>query len=162
MRVVNASPLIVLAHLSRLELLRETRPGVEVVLPQVVLDEVMRGEPNDPAVSLLPEVLGDWLRVIPTPPVSVRLELSGLDPGEIAVLTVALNHPGCEALLDDKLARCEAGRLKIPCIGTVGLIVDGHRLGCVPSVRVALQNLRGAGLYISDALFRLALEQAGE
>ena len=162
MRVVNASPLIVLARLSRLELLRETRPGVQVVLPQAVLDEIMRGEPNDPAVSLLPEVLGDWIRVIPTPPVSAEVQIGGLDPGEIAVISVALNHPGCEVVLDDKAARREAGRLGIPCIGTVGLILNGHRLGCVPSVREALQTLRDTGMYISDGLFQLALDQAGE
>jgi hypothetical protein len=54
MRVVNASPLIVLSRLSRLDLLREPRPDIEVVVPQAVLDEVMRGEPNDPAVSPSP------------------------------------------------------------------------------------------------------------
>jgi predicted nucleic acid-binding protein len=162
MLVVNASPLIVLARLSRLVLLRETRPNCEVVVPRSVLDEVMRGESDDPAVGLLPAIVADWLRVIPTPAIHPRLETGGLDPGEIAVLSVALNHPGCEAVLDDKAARREATRLGIPCIGTVGLILDGHRLGRVPSVRDALQALREAGLYISDGLFRLALEQAGE
>jgi predicted nucleic acid-binding protein len=162
MRVVNASPLIVLARLSKLELIRETRPGVEVVIPMAVLDEVMRGEPNDRAVSLLPEAVDDWLRVIPTPPVPAEVQISGLDLGEIAVISVALNHPGCGAVLDDKAARREAGRLGILCIGTVRLILDGHKLGCVPSVREALQTLRDTGMYISDELFRLALEQAGE
>ena len=50
----------------------------------------------------------------------------------------------------------------IPCIGTVGLVLTGHRLGIVPSVPDALQTLRDAGMYISDGLFRLALDQAWE
>jgi predicted nucleic acid-binding protein len=66
---------------------------------------------------------------------------------------VALNHPGWEAVLDDHSARREA-RLGIPCIGTVGLVLTGHRLGIVPSVPDALQTLREAGMYISDGLFR--------
>ena len=57
MRVVNASPLIVLSKLRRLDLLREPRRDFEVVVPQAVLDEVMRGEPNDPAFSLVPEAV---------------------------------------------------------------------------------------------------------
>ena len=67
MRVVNASPLIVLSKLGRLDLLLEPRPDIEVVVPQAVLDEVMRGEPDDPAVSLVPKAVADWMRVIPTP-----------------------------------------------------------------------------------------------
>ena len=65
-RVLNASPLIVLSKLGRLDLLLEPRPDIEVVVPQAVLDEVMRGEPDDPAVSLVPEAVADWMRVIPT------------------------------------------------------------------------------------------------
>jgi predicted nucleic acid-binding protein len=162
MRVVNASPLIVLSHLSRLDLLREPRTEVEVVVPQIVLEEVMRGETDDPAVLLVPEAVTDWLGVIPTPAVHARLNLGGLDPGEIAVLSLALDHPGWEAVLDDRAARREAARLGIPCIGTVGLILIGSRLGTVPSVREALQTLRDNGMYMSDRLFRLALDEAGE
>jgi len=160
MRVVNASPLILLSHLSRLDLLREPRPDIEVVVPQAVLDEVMRGKPDDPAVSLVPEAIADWLFVIPTPSVHARLNIGGLDPGEIAVLSVAVDHPGWETVIDDDAARRQATRLGIPCIGTVGLILLGRSLGSVPSVREALQTLRDAGMYISDGLFRLALHQA--
>jgi predicted nucleic acid-binding protein len=161
-RVVNASPLIVLSHLGRLDLLREPRPGIEVAAPQAVLDEVMRGELDDPAVALVPVAVDDWLRVIPTPPVHPSIQPRRLDPGEIAVLSVALDHPGWEAVLDDHAARREAARLGVPGIGTVGLVLTGRRLGIVPSVRDALQSLRDAGMYISDGLFRLALDEAGE
>src|SRR5271166_2013554 len=78
MRVVNASPLIVLSKLGRLDLLLEPRPDIEVVVPQAVLEEVMRGEPDDPAVSLVPEVVAAWMRVIPTPPVHASLRVGEL------------------------------------------------------------------------------------
>ena len=58
--------------------------------------------------------------------------------------------------------RREAARLGVPCIGNVGLVLTGRRLGIVPSVRDALQSLRDAGMYISDGLFHLALDEAGE
>jgi hypothetical protein len=44
MRVVNAVPLIVLSKVEWLDLPRELRPDIEVVVPQTVLDEVMRGK----------------------------------------------------------------------------------------------------------------------
>jgi predicted nucleic acid-binding protein len=75
---------------------------------------------------------------------------------------VALENPGWEVVLDDHSARREAMRLSIPCIGTVGLVLTGHRVGTVPSVRDALQSLRDAGLFISDKLLRLAVSEAGE
>ena len=111
MRVVNASPLIVLSALSRLDLLREPRPRIEVSVPQAVLDEVMAGEWGDPALRLVPEAVGDWLRVVPTPPVHPSIRADRLDPGEISVLSVALENPGWEAVLDDQAARREAARL---------------------------------------------------
>lgn len=43
MRVVNASPLIHLARLSLLDLLREPRRSEEVVVPAIVFEEVMKG-----------------------------------------------------------------------------------------------------------------------
>jgi predicted nucleic acid-binding protein len=122
----------------------------------------MRGDPADPAVSLVPEAVADWLRVIPTPAIPPSLRVGSLDPGETAVLSVAVENPGWEAVLDDDSARRVAARLGIPCIGTVGLVLNGRGLGTVPSVRDALQSLRDAGLYISEELFRLAVNRAGE
>jgi predicted nucleic acid-binding protein len=162
MRVVNASPLIVLSKLRRLDLLREPRPDIQVVTPRAVLEEVLKGKRDDPAVALVAEAAADWLRVIPTPPVPGVLRARSLDSGEGAVLSVALENPGWEVMLDDHSARREAIRLSIPCIGTVGLVLTGHRVGTVPSVRDALQSLRDAGLFISDRLLRLAVSEAGE
>jgi predicted nucleic acid-binding protein len=162
MRVVNASPLIVLSKLGRLDLWREPRPDVEVVRPRAVLDEVLKGKLEDPAVTLVPQAAADWLHVLPTPPVPAVLRTGALDPGEIAVLSIGLEHPGWEVVLDDPSARREATRLGLPCIGTVGLVLTGYRFGTVPSVRDALESLRAAGLFISDRLFRLALDEAGE
>jgi hypothetical protein len=59
-----------------------------------VLEEVMRGEADDPAVSQVPLVTGDWLGVIATPTVHVSIRAGRLDAGEVAVLSAALEHPG--------------------------------------------------------------------
>ena len=54
-----------LSKLRRLDLLREPRPDIEFVTPRAVLDEVLKGKPADPAVTLVPEAATDWLRVVP-------------------------------------------------------------------------------------------------
>ncbi len=53
MRVVNASPLIHLARISLLDLLRGPDRDLEVVVPAVVLDEVRRGAEHDPTAALV-------------------------------------------------------------------------------------------------------------
>src|SRR3954464_11981360 len=111
MRVVNASPLIVLSKLGRLDLLRASISNVEVVTPRAVLEEVLKGKPDDPAVALVVEASGDWLRVLPAPSVPAALRAGGLDSGELAVLSLALENPGSEVVLDDHSARRAAMRL---------------------------------------------------
>jgi hypothetical protein len=51
MRVVNASPLIHLARVSLLELLRGPDRSIAVTVPAVVLDEVLRGAGHDPTAG---------------------------------------------------------------------------------------------------------------
>ena len=51
---------------------------------QAVLDEVMRGEPDDPAVSLVPKAVADWMRVIESnPPTPFRGPAVGFQPARL-------------------------------------------------------------------------------
>jgi hypothetical protein len=66
MRIVNASPLIHLAHVSLLELLREPRHDVAtVVVPTIVFEEVIRGAGHDPTAGLIDQATRDWLTMRP-------------------------------------------------------------------------------------------------
>ena len=67
MLVVNASPLIHLARVSLLDLLRDHDPDREVVVPAVVFEEVMRGARHDPTTSRVEQARRDWLTIVPTP-----------------------------------------------------------------------------------------------
>lgn len=162
MRVVNASPLIHLARISLLESLRTTPGSTDVVVPQAVLDEVMRGASHDPTALLVEKAARDWLRVVPTPPAHPDINQSLIDSGEIAVLSVALATPGATAVLDDRMARTEASRLGIPVIGTLRILLDAKATGNIPSVRTPLEQLRALGMRLSDAVWDEVLRQAGE
>ena len=93
--VVNASPLIALAHAKKLELL-EKLPS-ELVVPEAVVDEILAG-PDDPARRAL--VSGWGPRRAATVP--ERVAEWGLGKGESAVLALALELDAT-AMLD---ARC--------------------------------------------------------
>ena len=143
MRVVNASPLIHLARVSLLDLLRMPGPDVAVVVPFIVFQEVLRGARHDPSAGLVEQAARDWLTIVPTPPPHPGIDLGRIDAGEIAVLTVALATPGATVVLDDLAARGEADRLGIPKIGTLRRFSTGnssdHPIGPDPA-RPASRN----------------------
>ena len=62
-RIVNASPMIFLTRLGRVDLLNES--GVEVLVPDAVLAELARLSPDDPAALVVSST--PWIQVVPTP-----------------------------------------------------------------------------------------------
>jgi predicted nucleic acid-binding protein len=156
--VVNASPLIVLAKTGFLDLLRLA--GHPVQVPLAVAREIMRAGPNDPAAQALTQV--PWLVSVDPSPAPATLQGFGLDPGEESVLTWALANPGTETLIDDQAARRCARALGIPCRGCLGLVTAAKKQGVIALARPVLEQLRQAGLRLSDRVLNLALAQVGE
>src|SRR5437016_2470409 len=114
-RVVNASPIIFLHRVSLLEELNE--PGVTVVVPDIVLQELAGLGPNDPAAIAVRSA--SWVQVAPAPPIPPAVSSLRLDPGEAAVLALALTptQGDTEVILDDLAARHCAGVRSRPCQG---------------------------------------------
>ena len=157
-RVVNASPLTFLTKVGLLEVLREL--SVPVLVPDVVLSEIGGLDPNDPAVQSVRQ--SQWMRVVSTPTIPEVITAWDLDAGESAVLAVALDHPGAMVILDDLPARRCARVLNMPTQGTLGLVLVAKQHGLIPAVRPVLEQLRGAGMYMSDRLENQVLDAAGE
>ncbi len=157
-RVVNASPLIFLTEVGLLEIMQQA--GVPVLVPDVVLNEIGRHGPNDPAVLAVRR--SPWIRIVATPTIPEAVLVWDLDAGESAVLAVALEEPDSMAILDDLPARRCARVMNIPTQGTLGLILVGKRQGLFPAVRPVLEQLKQAGMYVSDQLEQQVLAAAGE
>src|SRR5262249_17802995 len=132
------------------------------VVPEIVLDEVMRGAHYDPSALLVEAATHDWLTVVPTPQPHPSVNQTLIDVGEIAVLSVALGTAGAIVVLDDLLARTEAARLNIPKTGTLRLVLDAKAHGLIQPVRDPLERLRDQGMRLSDAVWNEVLRQAGE
>ena len=157
-RIVNTSPLILLAKVGQLELLRAGVP--DIIVPDAVLVEIGARGPADPALQQIQRAA--WLRVLPAPPTPARVLLWNLGAGESSVLAVAMNDPHCEAILDDRDARLRARALKIEVRGTLGLVVLAKQLGSIASARPVVEQLRRAGLFLTDELTDQALALVGE
>jgi predicted nucleic acid-binding protein len=154
--VVNASPLIVLARAGRLDLLLLL--GDRIVVPDVVAEEV-KAHSDEAARALASHA---WLVRSPAEPLSATIAAWDLGRGESAVLSWAAAHPGCLAVIDDYAARTCAEVLGIPVIGTLGLALRAKIRGRVAAARPLIEELRRAGLYLSDKLIDDALSLVGE
>jgi len=154
--VVNASPLIVLSRAGRLELLRSV--GGRIVVPEAVAEEVS-AHSDDAARALESHA---WLERVPAVPVPSSIATWDLGAGESAVLAWAVAHLGALVVLDDYAARTCAEVLRLPLIGTLGLALRAKVNGEIPAARPLVEELRRAGLYLSDQLIRDALSLVGE
>lgn len=157
-RIVNASPLILLTKIGRIDLL--TGEGVEVIIPLPVLQEVSRLDPSDPVVRAIHDA--GW-PVAPVPgPVPDSVSRWKLDAGEESVIALALGSTDREVVLDDLAGRRCAVAHGIPLIGTLGIAILARRAGRIAEARPLVEELRRAGLRVSDDVIAIALKQAGE
>jgi predicted nucleic acid-binding protein len=156
--VVNASPIISLAKIDRIDLLSNLCD--EVVIPQGVADEINLGGYTDSAVIWLQQL--DQAFIQPAPAIDSRIASWDLGLGESQVLSWATQHPGSEAIIDDLAARKAAKILQIPVRGTLAVIVLAKQMGYISSVKQDLENLVQVGLRMSSTVLAQAIALAGE
>lgn len=103
-----------------------------------------------------------WLEIVSTPAVPQVILEWGLGRGESSVLAIALSHHGMEAIVDDLVGRKCARSLGIPVRGTLGIVLVAKKRGLIPSARSVMEDLIGAGLYLSPRVLADALSRVGE
>ena len=157
--VADASPLIGLARIGRLELLRSLFDAT--ILPPTVYAECVRA-PDKPGATAIAKAVDDgWLVVRElSKPVVSGLSI-GLGRGESDAIALAVEL-GCLILLDDKLGRGAARAAGLSVIGTGGLLLAAKARSLVPSVSPLLDQLHAVGYHLSDELVAKILELAGE
>lgn len=128
------------------------------MVPEAIAEEVMAH--SDDAARALDTV--DWLERVPDATLTPRIAAWDLGPGESSVLSWALAHPRTVAVIDDYAARICAQALGLPIVGTLGLALRAKTRGEVRLAAPIVEELRKAGLYLSDRLIREALSVVGE
>jgi predicted nucleic acid-binding protein len=156
--VCNTSPLIYLSRAGYLPLLKVAGP--QVVVPDAVMEE-LRAKGTDDAVVKAVEAEG-WLRLEPAPNIPRQIEAWDLGRGEAAVLAWTLQHPGSEAILDDLIARRCAASLRLPCVGTLGIVVRAKRLGLIQAARPVVEELIRQRMYLARKVLDEVLGSLGE
>lgn len=157
--VVDTSPLIFLAKLDHLDLLRK---GADTVyIPRAVLQEV-RAKP-DAATQVIERACQTWLLVRPIDDRrTVDIIQADLDLGEAEVIALARKVGADRVVLDDLDARRFARRLGLEMVGTVGLLLAARLRGELPSLRQEIERLETLGLRVAPSLVEAVLQAAGE
>jgi len=157
MIVCNASPLIALANLDRLDLL--DRLFGEWRVPERVATECTVDQ--KPFAARLKTVLREHVVTVsgPEPVRSLRMLV---DLGEAEVIALAEEKVIPQVLMDDRKGRRVASARGLKVIGTVGLLLRAKSEGLISSVKDALEALDYAGIRVSASLQAEALRLAGE
>jgi predicted nucleic acid-binding protein len=146
--VANATPLIALSLINRLDLLHQLFD--EVLVPPAVYEEVAIRGAGRPGASDLASA--SWVQV-QAPEVSPTIEpmLLGLGPGELQVLLLAREMQPDWVLIDERLGRRVAQAMGLPVKGTVGLLLAAFRAGLLSKTQAleAVQQLVEQGIRIS-------------
>jgi uncharacterized protein len=157
--VTDSSPLIFLAKLDRLDLLR--KDAEEILAPPAVLREV--AEQEDEATIQIGEARRTWLQVRPVKDLRLSNVLKReLGDGEAEAITLASETNAVRIVLDDLDARRLADRLGLKPVGTLGLLLSAKLRGEIPSLRAEIDRLRLAGFRAAPALVKEILRAAGE
>ena len=143
--VVNASPLIQLAKIERLNLLNEFFGSVRV--PRAVINEI-----KDLALTGLAYEPFDV-----TDNFAVNSLLHPLHMGEAEVIIGALQCRADFAVLDDMDARKKARILGLDVIGTLGILQRAKKQGIIFDLESDIIRLRNLGMYMTDALVQKIL-----
>jgi predicted nucleic acid-binding protein len=146
--IVNATPLIALALINRLDLL----PALfdEISVPAEVFDEIVVQGSGKPGAEALGQAR--WLRVIPSQrSLTVDPLLLGLDAGEVAVLLAAKDVRPDWVIIDERQARRVAFAMGLPVKGMLGVLLAAVIAGLLTKQEALedLQNLLNSGIRIS-------------
>lgn len=132
--VFNASPIILLGKAG---LLKTVSPLADLwIVPEKVVSEVEAKKPVSAYLSDLNHYEIEFAEQLD--PLVMSWDLGA---GESEVLTIALKKAGATVVLDDLLARKCAKLLKLPLIGSIGLLVKARRIGLIDSVSPEIEKL---------------------
>lgn len=155
--VSNSTPLIALAKIQKLDLLKHFFGTVSI--PQEVYDEVVtRGGPLYGADEVS---RASWIRVVSVENRTAVDALSlTLDRGEAEAIALAREIDAL-LIIDDRDGRDAAKSLGIPITGTIGILLLAAEEKTI-SFKDELDALVAAGVRLSEREYRRILDLAGE
>ena len=155
--VVDASPLILLSRIDRLDLIERLAPAIAV--PNAVIAEIRAGQGKDRTAPRAAE----WAQNYRAEdlPLIASVEHWDLGPGESQVIAHCVGRSRW-AVLDDRAARRCAAAHNVPLIGTLGVVLRAKKTRQVEHARPLVKELIAAGMFLDNEFAERALASIDE
>jgi len=156
--ISNTSPLLYLHRCGGLTWLQHL--FASVCVPAAVASELAEGRtrgfdvPNPQDYS--------WMKITNPQTTPSEWFATDLGTGEIAAMSLALEHPDYILLLDDALARRTAIAAGLTVWGTLRVLLEAKSFGLIESVKPVIHRLEKTGMWVSEDIRRRILGLAGE
>lgn len=158
--VSNSSPLITLARIGQLDLLRQLFGRVHIA--EEVRREVVVLGVGRPAAEAVRKA--EWIESHPTRSAVEMLRLRSLHAlgaGELATVLLASSLRADLAIIDERAARRFAQTSGLAVMGCVGILETGFRRGRVADLRASYQQLLVQGIRIDRQILNSSLAACG-
>lgn len=157
--VCNTGPLIAIAAATGDWKILQSLPD-RIVIPAVVRGELDAGPAGAPGRGL--SAFSPWIRIAEDPLITPAYLAAALDPGEAAVISLALATGIPTVAIDERNARHVARSCGLRLTGSLGLLLRAQRAGVRIDMSDAIQRMRTAGVWIGESLAQEALRLAGQ
>ncbi|MGB3203110.1 MAG: DUF3368 domain-containing protein [Nodosilinea sp.] len=156
--ISNTSPLLYLYRIEALNWLPQLFD--DVWISNAVVLELEAGQKQGYDV---PSSKGyPWLKVVEPGLISLDWQALDLGPGELAAMSLALEHPEKIVLLDDMLARQAAQSAGLRVWGTLKILLEAKSEGLTTAIKPLVYRLNNAGMWLSEEVVQRVLALAGE
>lgn len=159
--VSNTGPIIALAKIGKLALLKELAP--ELLIPPTVYRELFAKIGRES--QAIEQAIADFIRVIEVKEIDPEIEIAiaRLDEGEKQAIALASTFTEeIVLLLDDRAGRRVAQQLGFPTTGSIGVLLRLQEKGAIENVGALLLEMRERGYWLSDKVIEVAKRLAGE
>jgi predicted nucleic acid-binding protein len=149
--ISNASPLIALCSIERLQILKSL--WKKIVIPQAVYREVVEKGAGKTGAEVVASACDEWIKVVTVKNLEeVRVLKTVLDEGEAEVIALGQELKAKLLLLDNREPRLFASGVNLNVIGTIGIVKLAWEKDLIDDPIIELQKLRFNGFWISDSL----------
>jgi predicted nucleic acid-binding protein len=155
MVVADTSPLNYLVLIHQINLLPDLYG--RVLIPESVLHELSATE-TPQLVRHWATNLPEWIEVSPATPIE-DAGLNRLHAGERDAISLALTAHAAAVLMDERRGRQEAENRGLKPIGTLGVLVTGHKRGLL-DLRTTIDALQQTSFHASPKLLALIVERS--
>jgi predicted nucleic acid-binding protein len=158
--ISNASPIINLAWIGKLELLSKLF-GQLIIPKSVWVEIVVKGKEQTGSNELKS---AGWIQTQEaTNHELVQSLRQDLDAGEAEAIALALETKADLLLMDERLGRETANYFDINVVGVIVILIEAKRKGLLKEVKPSLDLLHSlAGFYIRPSLYERILREQGE